>query len=182
MNSLIQLLSQRACLGMLMIVFILIGCNSDKNKKVDVANFEFNTTDATELYFKNIRESYYNIEEKEGIKIFRLKEYDEIDSVWIKPLIVYHWRVDKAFLMLEFHPKINPEEILISDNTTEKSYQVVQIKDHLILAYDLYNMLLNEREPNIMINNQQISLFSEKLEKSNFSLVLYDFFRFTNVF
>ncbi len=124
MKSLIQLLSCRACFYILMIVFILIGCNSDKNKKVDVANFEFNTTDATELYFKNIRESYYNIEEKEGIKIFRLKEYDEIDSVWIKPMIVYHWRVDKNFLMFEFYPKNSPEENQILKNNKKQGVRV----------------------------------------------------------
>lgn len=163
-------------------LFLFSSCDGDRKKKVDIENFEFSTTDASELYFKNIRESYYNIEEKDGIKIFRFKAYDELDSVWLKPIIVHHWRVDKAFLMLEFHPDVNPENIIISDSLTENSYQVVQIKDHLKLANDLYNQLLEEKDPNILLADTKKQLFNQKLEKSNFSLVLYDFFRFTNVF
>ena len=84
--------------------------------------------------------------------------------------------------MLEFHSDINPENIIISDSLLENSYQVVQIKDHLTLANDLYNLLLDDKEPYISLDASIKQLFGQKLEKSNFSLLLYDFFRFTNVF
>ena len=84
--------------------------------------------------------------------------------------------------MLEYHQDVDSESIVISDGISNKTYQVIQIKDHLVLANDLYNMILEGKDPQIFINEKHMPLFREKLEKSNFSLVLYDFFRFTNVF
>lgn len=182
MKSKQKIVSFYSLLLLLLFSLIFVACKSDRKKKVNLENFTFSTTDASELYFKNIRESYYQVEVKEGIKIFRLKDYEELDSIIIKPIIVYHWRVDKAFLMLEFQPEINSENIQISESASEKNYQVIQIKDHLLLANDLYNMLSDEKEPHILIEKRKIPVFGHKLEKSYFSLVLYDFYRFTNIY
>ena len=166
----------------LLIIIYLFSCNVDKEKKVDIEHFNFSTTDASELYFKNVRESYYHIEEKEGIRVYRLQAYDEVDSSLLRPMIVYHWRVDKAFLMLEFSDRINPESIDMQLGETSLSHQVIQIKDHLTLANDIHNAIIDEKDILINQQNELTPLFREISEKSNFSLVLYDFFRFTNVY
>ena len=166
----------------LLIVSIFFSCNADRNKKVDVDEFDFSTTDASELYFKNIRESYYNVEEKDGIKVFRLKAYDDIEKSVMKPMIVYHWRTDKAYLMLEFSDDVDAEDISLQLAGSAQNYEIVQIKDHLALANDLYNTINEEKECLLNQGGELTPLFSETSEKSNFSLVLYDFFRFTNVY
>lgn len=166
----------------LSIAAILFSCNADQQKKVDIENFDFSTTDASELYFKNIRESYYHIEEKEGIRIYRLKDYDDIDSSLLRPIIVFHWRVDKAFLMLEFGNDINPENINIQLGDEQVAHQVIQIKDHLVLANDIYEAVIDEKDIFLNRDGAATPLFGAITEKSNFSLVLYDFFRFTNVY
>jgi len=97
-------------------------------------------------------------------------------------MIVYHWQVDKAFLMLEFSEDLNPENIVIAVNDNEKSYEVIQIKEHLIVANELYNALLEKQKIEVILEGRKFQLFPKALEKSNFSLVLYDFYRFTNIY
>ena len=44
----------------------LVGCSVNADKKVSLENFEFKTGDDTELFFKNVRQSYYDLEEKKA--------------------------------------------------------------------------------------------------------------------
>lgn len=173
-------LLQILCCCLLFVFFA--ACSDHKEKTVDIDNFEFTTTDATELYFKNMRESYYDVEEREGIKIYRFEEYGELDSFLIKPVIVYHWRTDRAFLMLEFDPSITNDEIILSDSTGERSYSPGQMRDYLKIAYDIEKVLAADLEPQLLLNGRKIPVFYSDKEKSYFSLVLYDFFRFTNTY
>lgn len=166
----------------LLILFVFSSCNADRTKKVDISEFDFATTDASELYFKNIRESYYHIEEKDGVKIYRLKAYDNIDNSSLRPMIVYHWRSDKAFLMLEFSSDIDSEHVSIVVGDEEKYFQINQIRDHLIMANELYDAIIDEKDIFLNQEGQPRPLWKDISEKSNFSLVLYDFFRLTNVY
>ncbi|MEL7145624.1 MAG: hypothetical protein AAFO69_04590 [Bacteroidota bacterium] len=166
----------------LLMITALFSCNADRSKKVDIEDFDFSTTDASELYFKNVRESYYEIEEKDGIKIYRLKDYQEVDSSFFQPMIVFHWRSDRAFLMLEFDESVDAESLSIRTGDVDKVYQVIQIKDHLTLANDIYNAVVDEQDIFIEQQGEMVAVFNGLTEKSNFSLVLYDFFRFTNVY
>ncbi|MGB3468528.1 MAG: hypothetical protein WBA74_24800 [Cyclobacteriaceae bacterium] len=163
-------------------LLLFVSCQGSQEKSVDIDTFEFNTTDATELYFKNMRESYYELEEKEGMKIYRLEDYEELDSFYIRPMIIYHWRMDKAYLMLEFDSLIDTENIVLSDSTGNRTYSPGQMRDYLRIAYDIEKVLAADADPKIKIGNRDLPVFRTEKEKSYFSLVLYDFFRFTNTY
>ena len=57
------------------LIVLLTACTSDADKRIDAEKLEFNTTDESELYFKNVRQSEYDLAEMEdaGINIFRAK-------------------------------------------------------------------------------------------------------------
>ncbi|MEM7110663.1 MAG: hypothetical protein AAF519_20705 [Bacteroidota bacterium] len=87
----------------------LMGCAVNSDKKVTLENFEFKTGDDTELFFKNVRQSYYDLEENEAAKfnLFRLSDRVINDTVPILNLaIVINYLQDEAYLFLE------PNEVL----------------------------------------------------------------------
>ena len=64
---------------MLLILIFILSCNPDKQTKVDPNEITFATDDASVLFFKNVRQLYYEMEEMEAakLKIFRHKKRDQ---------------------------------------------------------------------------------------------------------
>ncbi len=165
------------------LIILNVSCITDKEKIVEFENFSFETSDASELYFKNIRESYYHLEEKGGLKIYRLKKYDDLDTFLIKPILIYNWRNDLAYVMLESNGSIDlKEEIVISWKNESRSWVIRNIKDHFSILNHINNLIKKDETIWITIKGKKILLFSSILEKSYFSLILYDLHKITNYF
>ena len=109
----------------LIIVWFLVSCHPNKNKLIDLNDLKFKTTDASEIFFKNIRKSYYEIEEipESGIEMYRLKSDKEL-STPLKPFIVYNWRQDFASIMFETQG-INSESITLIFEKNEKQHKQI---------------------------------------------------------
>ncbi|MFY0591702.1 hypothetical protein [Roseivirga sp.] len=94
---------------------LLFGCNPDKKKQVDQSAITFKTDDASNLFFKNVRQFYYEVEEMEAAKlnIFRLKKRElSNDQPVINLAIVNNWRYDEAYLLLEPNGVVKENESL----------------------------------------------------------------------
>ena len=51
------------------IMFLMqYSCQIDRDKKVNFEDFNFKTGDDTEIFFKNMRQSYYDLEENKAAK------------------------------------------------------------------------------------------------------------------
>ena len=88
-------------LGLLLVV---CSCQIDKDKGIDRDKFTFKTGDDTELFFKNMRQSYYDLEENQAAKfnVFRFKKRIQDDSKAILNLaIVINYLQDEAYILLE---------------------------------------------------------------------------------
>ena len=88
----------------LLATMVLSSCNVDKQTRVDQSVITFKTDYASNLYFKNVRQFYYEFEEMEAAKlnIFRLKKRETAsDFPVINLAIVNNWRYDQAYLLLE---------------------------------------------------------------------------------
>ena len=82
----------------------LSACNLDKNTQVDETQAKFTTSDASELFFKNMRQVRYDQQEMAEAKlnVFRLGDRSEAEDYPVLNLaIVINWRYDEAYLLLE---------------------------------------------------------------------------------
>ncbi len=82
----------------------LAGCNLDKDTQVDDKKAKFTTSDPSELFFKNVRQIYYDQEEMAAAKlnIFRLGDRSEAEDYPVINLaIASNWRYDEAYLLVE---------------------------------------------------------------------------------
>ena len=82
----------------------LAACNLDKNTSIDDKKAKFTTSDASELFFKNVRQIYYDQEEMVAAKmnVFRLGDRSQADDYPVINLaIASNWRYDEAYLLVE---------------------------------------------------------------------------------
>ena len=106
----------------LLALAILVSCNPDKKKEVDQTTISFDTNDASKLFFKNIRQSYYDqqIMEEAKLEIYRLKKRNQSsDQPVINLAIVNNWRYDQAYLLLEPTGGLGLANLKLSWNNTE---------------------------------------------------------------
>lgn len=86
------------------LVLVLAACGTEKKQIVDQTTIDFSTTDASKLFFKNVRQIYYDKEELSAAKLdlFRLKKRNE-SSDWpvLNLVIVNNWRYDEAYVLVE---------------------------------------------------------------------------------
>ncbi len=82
----------------------LAACNLDKDTPVDDQKAKFTTSDPSELFFKNVRQIYYDQEEMVAAKlnIFRLGDRSRAEDYPVINLaIASNWRYDEAYLLVE---------------------------------------------------------------------------------
>ena len=82
----------------------LLACNLDKNTRIDETRAKFTTSDASELFFKNVRQIRYDQQEmsEAKLKVFRLGNRSLAEDYPVINLaIAINWRYDEAYLLTE---------------------------------------------------------------------------------
>lgn len=81
-----------------------VACNLDKDTRVDETRAKFTTSDASELFFKNVRQIRYDHQEipESKLNIFRIDERSLAEDYPVLNLaIAINWRYDEAYLLTE---------------------------------------------------------------------------------
>ena len=175
----------------LIIALILFSCDPDRKKKVDSENLTFDTTDSSELFFKNIRRPYYDLEEKKeaGLEIFRLQErlIDNKQAI-INLSIIFNWRNDTAFIYIEPNNLfIDASEFTIYWKSKQDEEGIYQFTEgnrdtHFTFAAQLYNSILAEHQLFYKKNNVIFPLLDNELERDVFRVTMFDYLRLVNYF
>ena len=103
-----------------LLLLSLAACNLDKSTQVDENQAKFTTSDASELFFKNVRQVRYDHQEipESKLNIFRIDERSSAEDYPVLNLaIAVNWRYDEAYLLTE------PNEYLQSLDTIQVHWQ-----------------------------------------------------------
>ena len=173
---------------LLVTIFCLTSCHPDKNKPVDLEKLRYQSTDASEIYFRNMRRSYYEIEENKeaAIDLYTLSGYDEFDQAYLIPTIAFNWRNDFVAIMLNQSDKLENEENLVVLFENEKGSQKLllnegDISTQTTVAVKVYNGILKNDEIFLVLNRQKQALFRNNEEKELFRITIFDFLRFVEM-
>lgn len=113
----------------LVLVSGMLGCNQPSSKERD-PHF---TSDAEELFFKNLRQSDYDLTENQaaGLNVYVHKNQSDQDPLTIK--LIHNWRNDQAFILLEWlleAPTINlstkGDQVLWTGESMQNHWQVAE--------------------------------------------------------
>ena len=158
------------------LLLLICACHPDKTKTVDESEIRMQTTDASELYFKNVRQSEYVIEEMPdaGMNVFSRDQLKLVNG--LQPVIILNWRNDMAFFFFK-QPEDEETMILITINGEKFSLDLANQRNHLELGRKIYNATLNEEE--ILIGDKPI--FSKPESKDSFCRMYFDYLRLVDI-
>jgi len=171
---------------------ILFACDPDRKKKVDPNKSKFETLESSELFFKNMRQSYYDLDEKRkaGIEIYRLQDrLDDDKQPLINLSIIYNWRIDEAFIYVEPNPFFKDSTkftIVWKDTLTQQQGEFAFTKgnreSHFKFTAKVYNSILDEHKLFYKEEDELFPLLDTEVERDVFRVTMFDFFRLVNYF
>jgi len=178
----------------LVFICFFTGCKLDSDKKIDRNKFTFKTGDDTELFFKNMRQSYYDLEENKAAKfnVFRFEDRLKTDSIPVINLaIVNNYLHDEAYLLVEpneYLADIDPLKIAFKiehDSTSKADTVVLEQYNHesmLEFSSQLYEALLKDAKFKVAYEDTWPTILSSKEEREAFRITVSDYYRLTRVY
>lgn len=176
----------RQSLALMLILLIVSACNPDKNKKVDQATISFKTNDASKLFFKNLRQTYYDKEEMEASKleVYRLKKRNTADEHPVINLaIVNNWRYDEAYLLLEPNSFLQLSGLSVdweNAGTGEKgttSFENGNKQSIVRFADELYSLIQQDSKLSVTIDNKSVDILESSEDREAFRITMVDYYR-----
>ena len=171
--------------SLLLILIFILSCNPDKQTKVDPNEITFATDDASVLFFKNVRQLYYEMEEMEAakLKIFRHKKRDQSqDEPIINLAIDENWRFDEAYLLLEPNAVISSlNEFTIKwegeTGTGEILYRQGNKSDQVAFADQIYGCIQQGCTFSIQVNDIWDTFLGSEKSREAFRVTMFDYYR-----
>ncbi len=158
-----------------------ISCSSHSDRKeISISELKFDTTDASEIFFSNVRKPSYNLEElkEEGINLYFPKTEDqELEN--ITPYLVHNWRYDRAYIMLKGVDNFDKMVIRLKSDTVEfESVSITSPADQTKFSIKAYNTIITNDTLQYRRNSGNWGgFFLDDKQKELFRITCYDFLR-----
>jgi len=169
----------------------LSACDVSGGKEVNENEAKYTTSDASELFFKNVRSIYYDKSAMAEAKldIYRIKERLEVEDYPLLNLsIVVNWRYDEAYVLTEPNPylqQMDTIQVIWQDTTNNQggTYQFTQgNKDaHFRFATQLYRSLQAEHQLYILEEDEQVKFMNRRDAREPFRKTMVDYFRLVDL-
>jgi len=178
-------------IGLILIILSLSGCKIDRDKKVDRARFQFETGDDSELFFRNVRQIYYDRNSPDGTwQAYRLSDrYRGNERPLILPVFVINWLKDEAYLLIDTNEILSEEdylEVIIKDPANGKSDTLTlnqRGRDRMLeFASKIYEAIQSGKKINVKSKGEFLPVLNEDIDREIFRITMSDYYRLTRVF
>ncbi len=178
-------------IGQLLIILLLAGCKIDQDKKVDRSKFQFEIGDDSELFFRNVRQIFYDRSSPDGTwQAYRFSNrYLGNERPVILPVIVINWLKDEAYLLIDTNELLSQEdylEVTISDSSTSKSDTIIlnQRGRERMLEFgsQLYEAIQANQQIEVKSRGEFLPVLKEDIDREAFRVTMGDYYRLTRVF
>jgi hypothetical protein len=173
-------------------LFSLSSCKIDRNKSVDRDKFTYKYTDDTFLFFKNVRQIYYDFQDlpKARWYAYRWSDRDQGNNFpTLNPVIVVDWFKNEAYVLVEPNETLFEEESLTIREKNPRNGKVYSYslkergrENMLEFATKIYEGITAGNELFIRRKEQFGPLFRSEDQAETFRVVMADYYRLTNVF
>lgn len=180
----------------LLLYFLMIGllcCNPDKGRKADDTQAKFTTSDASELFFRNVRQGYYEKETLDEAKldIYRIEERSQAEDKPVLNLaIVVNWRYDEAYILTEPNAYLQQLDTLnvywqdtIRGQQGYYRYLPGNKEKHYQFATQLYNSLQDEHQLYVKSGSgEEVPVLRQRKEREAFRKTMMDYYRLVDLY
>jgi hypothetical protein len=172
------------------LLYIIMSCNADRSKRIDAEKSKFSTSDASELFFKNIRQRYYDKEEMRETKfnVYRLQERNpQVNYPHLQLAIVINWRADEAYILVEpnEHTPVDSISIKWQDKTSGNSgsynFAFGDKHAHFEFASQVYFSIQEAHQLYFIINEKEIPFLNNSKDREAFRKTMNDYFRLVDL-
>jgi hypothetical protein len=166
---------------------LLSACKIDRDKKVNREKFQFKIGADANLFFRNVRQVYYDRESPDGkwqaYRFSDRKTNNEQPS--LNAVIVIQWIKDEAYLLIEPN-SILAEEDLISVVIKNQS-DTIRLKERgrermLEFGSKIYEAILTKKDMTVLSNGKYVPIFEDDKEREVFRITMADYYRLTGIF
>ena len=169
---------------LLLSICLCMACNPDKNTKIDKSMVAFKTTDSSQLYFKNVRQAYYDKEVMEAAKleVYWLEKRNTSDEEPIINLsIVNNWRFDEAYILLEPNAIITSSDINIrwvgeGGNEGAVTYSRGNKSEIVKFADVIYDQIQQKSQFEIQIGENWVPFIASSEDREAFRITMFDYY------
>lgn len=172
------------------IVSILCACSLSTDQLIEKEKLTFNYTDDAYIFFRNIRQSNYDLEilEEADWRIYRHEDREKDTTHSFNTAIVVNWRINKAYSILETNEPVQKANLKITWNSPDSQEQgeiilsELQRQQELAFLTEIYNHIIQEHQLRWSPDGlKQTPLFHNNDHKEAFRVSMYDFYRLTGV-
>ncbi len=178
-------------ISQLLFILLLAGCKIDHDKKVDRSKFQFEIGDDSELFFRNVRQVFYDQSSPDGTwQAYRFSDrYLGNERPIVLPVIVINWLKDEAYLLIDTNELLSEEgylEVIISDSSTSKSDTVIlnQRGRERMLEFGshLYEAIQANQKIVVKSKGFLVPILDEQIDREAFRITMSDYYRLIRVF
>lgn len=171
-------------------LILLMSCNVPDKKKIDINTPKFSTSDASELFFRNVRQIYYDKEELPGPKlvVYRFQERNSnVDYPHMNPTIIINWRHDESYVIIEPNDILGNDPIVIkwvsAVNGSSGTYSFLfgDKSSHFTFACQIYLSLDEGHKLFLLSNNEEREILFLKKDKEAFRKTVKDYLRLVDI-
>jgi hypothetical protein len=175
-------------IGSLVFVLIMSFFNERRANNSGKEESPMSITDADRLYFKNVRASYYDIEDRKDAKmtIYRYgKKRASADSIGIGLSILVNKVKDEAYIFVDNSSKDLPTKLRWSivgqeDKKGELVFEGGDKFQHLDFVEKLYPLLLENTFFELWHNGGFTPVLQEEYQKEALKITITDYFKLIN--
>lgn len=167
-------------------VSFLWTCESNNSPKAFTGDRQFQTTDPSRLYFKNIRSiAYYRTRKLHSeIDIYQVRKFSRTDKrPIIYPQILDNWLDNEAYIFVEknaFSKFASPLTIKSESDSLSTTFEidVFNKKNQYEFATSIFNSLNKGQELSVKTKEEGfVPIFQNYQDKSNFMMTIRDYYR-----
>lgn len=170
------------------VVILLSGCKIDQDKKVDRSKFQFTIGDDAELFFRNVRQIFYDRASPEGTwQAYSFKNrYQGNERPVIVPVIVINWLKDEAYILIDTNDLLADEEelrvVILSTPLDTIALRDRGWERMLEFGSRVYEALQANQQLQIQSKGIYRPILTEENDREAFRVTMADFYRLTRVF
>lgn len=173
------------------LLLFVLACEGSKQKEISEAKAKYTTSDASEIFFKNVRSIYYEKTsmDEANLDVYRIKERAQADDYPLLNLsIVVNWRFDEAYVLTEPNLYLQQMDTLrivwqdtLQNDSGEFQFSGGNKDAHFRLATQLYQSIQAKRQLYIWHDHQQIPFMRQREDREAFRKTMVDYFRLVDL-
>jgi len=176
---------------LLLALYCLSACDTSGGKDISEDEAKYTTSDASELFFKNVRSIYYEktVMNNAKLDVYKIKERLQAEDYPLLNLsIVVNWRYDEAYVLTEpntYLQQMDTVRVIWQDTTNndEGTYKFVQgNKDaHFRFATQIYRSLSAEHQLYLLNEEEKVKFMHRRDAREPFRKTMVDYFRLVDL-